>query len=75
MDRAYIVTNKEQELDVLKKLEQQGLLWIDGEKPTKWLPSKSHPFPFFLDEFEYITWDFLDYLKDEEIVYDGRKGR
>lgn len=73
MDKAYIVTNKEQELNVLKKLEQNGLVWYGGEKPTKWLPSKSHPFPFLLNECDYITWDFLDHLKNEEIVYDGRK--
>lgn len=26
-DKAYIVTNKEQELDVLKKFEHKGLIW------------------------------------------------
>lgn len=32
MDKAYIVTNKKQELDILKKFEDKGLFWIGGEK-------------------------------------------
>lgn len=72
----YIVTNKEQELDILKKLEQDGIKWYSGETPTKWLPSTFHPFPIFLEADDYITWGSLDNLTDGDVVFDGRtKGR
>lgn len=73
MDKAYIVINKEQELDVLKKLEQDGFNWPSGLNPTNFFPSNSHPFPIVLFERDCITWDFLSQLKNEEIVFDGRK--
>ena len=72
-DKAYIVANKEQELDVLKELEQKGVKWISGREPTDFLPSYGRPFPIVLFERDCITWDFLDHLKNEEVVFDGRK--
>lgn len=73
IDKAYIVANKEQELDVLKKLEKDGFNWPSGLNPTNFFPSNSHPFPIVLFERGCITWDFLDSIKNETIVYDGRK--
>ena len=72
-DKVYIVANKEQELEVLKKFEQEGLKWASGRKPTEFFPGKTHPFPILLFERDWITWDYLDNLNNEEIVYDGRK--
>lgn len=80
MDKAYIVTNKKQELDVLKKLEQEGLVWDDEDKPTEWIPSEElmelleFNFPYVLIEEEHImSWKYLEELTDETIMYDGRK--
>lgn len=72
-DKAYIVANEEQELEILKKFEKDGIKWRGGRKPTESLPGTNHPFPIILFESDYITWDFLDELKDETVVYDGRK--
>lgn len=75
-DKAYIVANKEQEFDVLNKLEQNGMLWERGEKPTDWLPSEKvsfEIFPYTLIEQGYIAWSSTLRNKDRKIVYDGRK--
>ena len=72
-DKAYIVANEEQELEILNKFEKDGIKWRSGRKPTESLPGTDHPFPIILFESDYITWDFLDELKDETVVYDGRK--
>lgn len=72
-DKAYIVANNKQELDVLKKLEKDGFNWPSGLNPTNFFPSNSHPFPIVLFELDCITWGFLDSIKNEEIVFDGRK--
>lgn len=39
-DKAYIVANEQQELEVLKKFEENGLVWIGGERPTEWVTSE-----------------------------------
>lgn len=81
-DKAYIVANEKQELEVLKKFELKGLLLDEGEKPSEWVPSKTAfgPYTFY---FPYvlsytddgdIIWFMVDELTDETIVYDGRKG-
>lgn len=82
-DKAYIVANKEQELDVLNKFELKGLVWLNGKMPTNWVPSKDsssilfEQFPYALVESESenkkIAWLAMSQLTDEEIVYDGRK--
>ena len=36
-DKAYIVANKEQELEVLNEFEESGFVWIGGELPTEWV--------------------------------------
>lgn len=80
-DKAYIVANKEQELYVLKKFEEKGLFWDEGEKPTEWVPSKTafgpytFNFPYVLSSGEdgNIIWFIIEELTDEKIVYDGRK--
>lgn len=80
-DKAYIVANKEQELDVLNKFERKGLAWLSGEYPTEWILSKTSlfnfnaSFPYVLVENENkkIAWLAIGRLTDEEIVYDGRK--
>lgn len=73
-DKAYIVANKEQELDVLKKFEKDGLKWASNHNPTGFFLSDTRYFPIVLFEGDCITWNFLDYLNSEEIIYDGRKG-
>lgn len=82
-DKAYIVANKEQELDVLNKFELKGLVWLNGKMPTNWVPSKDsssilfEQFPYALVESESenkkIAWLAMGQLTDEEIVYGGRK--
>lgn len=80
-DKAYIVANKKQELDVLKKFEAKGLVWLSGDDPTELVLSEnslfsSHAsFPYALVEKENnkISWILILQLTDEEIVYDGRK--
>ena len=76
--KAYIVANKEQELEVLKKFEENGLVWIGGERPTEWVTSEEgvlYWFPYMLIEREdgKISWSAMDQLQDETVVYDGRK--
>lgn len=67
-DKAYIVANKKQELDILKKFEQKNLFWDKGEKPTEWVPSET-AFTTYNFNFPYV----ISSVDDEEIVYDGRK--
>ena len=74
-EKAYIVANKQQELEVLNKFEQNGLVWLPGDNPTDWLPSESasfENFPYMLIEKGYITWSSILRTKDETVVYDGR---
>ena len=81
-DKAYIVANKEQELDILKKFEKNGFVWICGELPTEWVTSEQVTieevlfvsFPYMLIEREdgKICWSVMDRLEDETVVYDGR---
>lgn len=77
-DKAYIVANKEQEIDILSKLERDGIYWNAGEYPTDFIPSEEYDlkyvkFPYALVEDKSIYWLSIDKLKDIEIVYDGRK--
>lgn len=75
-DKAYIVVNKEQELNILKKFEQNGLVWLPGDNPTDWLPSESSSFenfPYVLIEKGYVTWSSILRIKDQKVVYDRRK--
>ena len=79
-DKAYIVANKQQELDVLKKFEQKGLVWVTGKYPTTFVPSANFiisvkGFPYALIEGEGVSWLFVTQLTDETIVFDGRKER
>lgn len=76
--KAYIVANKEQEIDILSKLELDGIYWNAGEYPTDFIPSEKYDlkffkFPYALVEDKSIYWKSIDKLKDVEIVYDGRK--
>ena len=83
-DKAYIVANKEQELEVLNEFEESGFVWIGGELPTEWVTSEwvtseevlFVSFPYVLIEMEdgKISWSAMDQLEDETVVYDGRKG-
>ena len=77
-NKAYIVANKEQEIDILSKLELDGIYWNAGEYPTDFIPSEEYDlkffkFPYALVEDKSIYWLSIDKLKDIEIVYDGRK--
>ena len=79
MDKAYIVVDKEQELDVLKKFEQKGLAWANGEIPTDWITSETDlfnyfaSFPYALLDGDVVSWRNMNELDGIEIVYDGRK--
>lgn len=75
-DKAYIVTNEQQEREVLEKLEREGLVWIYDEKPTEWSPVQETNFchlPYALITNGHVWWLSLSQLTDEEIVFDGRK--
>ena len=80
-DKVYVVANKEQEIDVLTKFEQKGLIWLSGNNATEWVLSEnslfnSHAsFPYALIEKDNnkIAWLAMGQLTDEYIVYDGRK--
>lgn len=75
-NKAYIVANEQQEHNILKKFEQEGLRWQAGEKPTEWKPVKEGTFcslPYALVISSYVSWLSLSQLTDEEIVFDGRK--
>lgn len=76
-DKAYIVANKQQELEVLNKFEQDGILWIEGQNPTDWLPSKNlyldFPYVLIYDGVRNIIMREMEELENETIVYDGRK--
>lgn len=60
-DKAYIVANEQQEREVLENLGHEGLIWTDDEK-----------FPYMIVENSCVYRDKLEYLQDEEIIFDGR---
>ena len=75
--KTYIVASKKQELDVLKKFEENGMVWIGGEQPTEFVTSEEGlfvSFPYMLiDRGDgKISWSAMDQLEDEKVVYDGR---
>lgn len=72
-DKAYIVANKKQELDVLNKFEKEGLKWRSNRNPTEFFPSDICLFPIVLFKGDCIAWSYSVNLNIEEIVYDGRK--
>lgn len=75
-DKAYIVANKQQEIEVLKKLERKGVFWRVGRSATNFVPSENNTlgsFPYAIIEKEFIIWSLIEQLEDETIVYDGRK--
>lgn len=68
-DKAYIVANKEQELDILKKFERQGIYWNAGEYPTDFIPSEKYDlkyvkFPYALVKNESVYWSSIDKLNE-----------
>ena len=76
-DKAYIVANKEQELEVLNEFKENKFVWIGGELPTEWVTSEEDlfvSFPYMLIEKGdgKIYWAAMDQLEDETVVYDGR---
>nr|DAU05698.1 MAG TPA: hypothetical protein [Caudoviricetes sp.] len=75
--KTYIVASKQQELDVLKKFDKNGFVWIGGEQPTEFVTSEEGlfvSFPYMLIEREdgKISWSAMDQLEYETVVYDGR---
>ena len=79
-DKAYIVANKEQELDVLKKLENDGFKWgVIGTLPTKFRFSEAvlfNAFPYVISTHEdakFIGWSYCYDYHEGNVVYDGRK--
>lgn len=77
-DKAYIVANKQQELEVLNTFEQKGIFWRVGRNATDFVPSENSvfnkfaSFPYAIIEKEFIVWSPMEQLEDETIVYDGR---
>lgn len=78
-DKAYIVANKQQELDVLHKFEEKGFRWNAGDNPTSFVPSerfnfKENNFPYMLMiTNDRVWWSVMKELENQTIVYDGRK--
>lgn len=78
-DKTYIVANKQQELDILKKLERKGVFWRTGRNATDFVTSengvfnKFFSFPYALIENKFIIWSTIEQIEDKTIVYDGRK--
>lgn len=79
-DKAYIVANKKQELDVLKKLENDGFKWgVIGTLPTKFRFSEAimfNAFPYVISTHEdekFIGWSYYSDYHEGNVVYDGRK--
>ena len=79
VDKAYIVANKEQELDVLKRFERRGFKWGSEELPTEFIFSDSvwfDGFPYVITEHKdvgYIGWTYDSQYFNADVVYDGRK--
>lgn len=77
-DKAYIVANKEQELEVLNEFKENKFVWIGVELPTEWVTSEeglfvSFPYMLIGRGDGKISWAAMDQLEDETVVYDGRK--
>lgn len=79
-EKAYIVANKEQELDVLKKLENDGFKWgVIGTLPTKFRFSEAvlfNVFPYVINTHEdakFVGWSYCSDYHEGNVVYDGRK--
>ena len=75
-NKAYIVANKQQEREVLKKLEREGMTWgTINEKPTDFAPGVWNivPFPYVIIANNWLSWNWVSELKNKEIVFDGRK--
>ena len=79
-DKAYIVTNEQQERELLSKFEGRGYRWINTkQKPLSsglLIARELEDYPLFIGEIietKTIYWQDLRKLTNEEIVYDGRK--
>ena len=80
-NKEYIVANKEQELNVLKKLENNGFKWVNIETlPTKFRFSESflfNKFPYIISAREDIKrigwWSYYPDYDEGNVVFDGRK--
>ena len=76
-DKAYIVANEQQEMSVLRIMEQQGYTWNDGDIPTHCMPSHyaQLTFPYVLTNHNFIGWLSIDdtRLVNFKVLYDGRK--
>lgn len=78
-DKAYIVANKEQELEVLKNFEEKGFPWNAGENAMSFIPSER--FNFNESNFPYmlmitndnVWWSVIKESENQTIIYDGRK--
>ena len=72
-DKAYIVANEQQEREVLKKLEEKGALWGNGEKAVNFIPFRTFPYVIYCNGDKFISWDKLyDLDVNKIIVFDGR---
>lgn len=73
--KAYIIANKQQEREVLEKLEREAVTWWYSLKPaSQFIPSKYSSFPYGLKILDsYVVFAYPAGLENYEIVYDGRK--
>jgi hypothetical protein len=72
-NKAYIVANKQQEREVLEKLEEKGALWGNGKNATNFIPFRTFPYVIYCNGDKYIFWDKLGDLDvDKIIAFDGR---
>lgn len=79
-NKAYILANKEQEIDILKKLENEGFKWgVTGTLPTKFIFSEAvlfNGFPYVISTYEDIQsigWSYYSDDYEGNVVFDGRK--
>lgn len=76
MDKAYIVTNEQQEHEVLEKLERDGYKWWSGAMPSEKSYLIKDLIIFFAGDDSLLAFDYEINkltLVDSEIVFDGRK--
>lgn len=72
MIKSYIIANKYQEQDVLRKLDKEGCVWADNDPLMSYIPSKINTsFPYGLNDRNNRVSITLPSLA-HDVVFDGR---
>ena len=72
MIKSYIIANKYQEQDILRKLHKEGCVWADEEPLMSYIPSKINTsFPYGLNVRNNMVSITLPSLA-HDVVFDGR---